>query len=104
MDMWQRPVSLKMSWDFSVLGRVTRYRGRSSLNRMISVTYIAKERTHITGNTSHDHHPPLRDVAADTENTYSSTVACWIVFTELLLGNALFKSVTILFRKISGFK
>jgi hypothetical protein len=26
MDMWQRSVSLKMSWDFSVLGRVTSYR------------------------------------------------------------------------------
>jgi hypothetical protein len=42
---------------------------------------------------SRDHHPPLRDVTADTENTI---VACWTVFTELLLGNALTKSVTIL--------
>jgi hypothetical protein len=44
---------------------------------------------------SHDHHSPLRDVTADTENTASSVVACWTVFTELLPGNALFKTVTI---------
>jgi nanoRNase/pAp phosphatase (c-di-AMP/oligoRNAs hydrolase) len=42
---------------------------------------------------SRDHHPPLRDVTADTENTDPSTVACWTVFTELLPGNALIKSV-----------
>jgi hypothetical protein len=40
-------------------------------------------------------HPPLRDVTADTENTAPSIVACWTVFTELLTGNALIKSVTI---------
>jgi hypothetical protein len=44
---------------------------------------------------SRDHHPPLRDVTADTENTASSIVACWTVFTELLPGNELIKSVTI---------
>jgi hypothetical protein len=32
----------------------------------------------------------------DVENTSSSTVACWTVFTELLSGKALIKSVTIL--------
>jgi hypothetical protein len=33
--------------------------------------------------------------ADDIENTASSVVACWAVFTELLPGNALIKSVTI---------
>jgi hypothetical protein len=28
MDMWQRLGSLKMSWDFAVLGRVIRNKGR----------------------------------------------------------------------------
>jgi hypothetical protein len=46
---------------------------------------------------SRDHHTPLRDVTADTEKTAYSTVACWTVFTELLPGNALIKSVTIYF-------
>jgi hypothetical protein len=46
---------------------------------------------------SRDHHPPLRDVTANTDNTASSIVACWTVFTELLPGNALIKSVTILY-------
>jgi hypothetical protein len=41
------------------------------------------------------HHLPLRDVTADTDNTASSIAACWNVFTELLPGNALMKSVTI---------
>jgi hypothetical protein len=45
---------------------------------------------------SRDHHPPLRDVTADTENTASSSDACWTVFTELLPGKALIKSVTVL--------
>jgi hypothetical protein len=44
---------------------------------------------------SRDQHLPLRDVNADTEDTASSTIACWTVFTELLPGNALIKSVTI---------
>jgi hypothetical protein len=39
--------------------------------------------------------PPLLG-ADDIENTASSIVACWIVFIELLPGNALKKSVTIL--------
>jgi hypothetical protein len=39
--------------------------------------------------------PPLLS-ADDIENTASSVVAGWIVFTELLPGNALIKSVTIL--------
>jgi hypothetical protein len=39
--------------------------------------------------------PPLIG-AADIENTASSIVACWTVFTELLPGNELIKSVTIL--------
>jgi hypothetical protein len=41
---------------------------------------------------SRDHYPPLRDVTADKENTISSIVAYWTVFTELLPGNALIKS------------
>jgi hypothetical protein len=44
---------------------------------------------------SRDNHPSLRDVTADTGNTTSSIVACWTVFTELLPGNALIKSVKI---------
>jgi hypothetical protein len=42
---------------------------------------------------SRDQHPPSHDVTSDTENTASSVVACWTVFTELLLGNVLIKSV-----------
>jgi hypothetical protein len=45
---------------------------------------------------SHDHHPALRNVTADTENTASSIVAYWTVCTELLPGNALIKSVAVL--------
>jgi hypothetical protein len=37
--------------------------------------------------------PPLLG-ADDIENTASTIVACWTVFTELLSGNALIKSVT----------
>jgi hypothetical protein len=48
---------------------------------------------------SRDHHPPLRDVTADVENTASSIAACWTVFTELLPGNALIKSITIYFSR-----
>jgi hypothetical protein len=40
-----------------------------------------------------DHYLLLCDVTADTENTASSTVTCWTVFTELLPGNALIKSI-----------
>jgi hypothetical protein len=43
---------------------------------------------------SRDHHPPLRDITADTEDTASSIFACWTVFTELLPGSTLIKSVT----------
>jgi hypothetical protein len=50
---------------------------------------------HHRKHTSHDHHPPLYDVTADMENTASPIVACWTVFTELLPGNALIKSVTL---------
>jgi hypothetical protein len=46
---------------------------------------------------SRDHHPQLRDVTADTGNTGSSIVACWTLFTELLPGKNLIKSVTIFF-------
>jgi hypothetical protein len=44
------------------------------------------------------HNPvvPLLLGADNIENTASSNVACWTVFTELLPGNALFKSVTII--------
>jgi hypothetical protein len=43
-------------------------------------------------------HNPIVPVllgADDVVNTASSVVACWTVFTELLPGNALIKSVTI---------
>jgi hypothetical protein len=36
--MWQRPVSLKMSWDFSVLGRVM-----SGLYRFLGLRIEGKE-------------------------------------------------------------
>jgi hypothetical protein len=58
---------------------------------------------------SRDYYLLLWDLTADTENTASSIVACWFVFTELLPGNALIKSVTLLKlslkieRKISSF-
>jgi hypothetical protein len=42
---------------------------------------------------SRDHDPQLRDVTADTENTASSILAYWTVFTELLPGSMLIKSV-----------
>jgi hypothetical protein len=48
---------------------------------------------------SRDYHPPMRDVTADTENIASSIVACLTVFTEMLPGNALFKSVIIYSRR-----
>jgi hypothetical protein len=60
-----------------------------------TLTYIAAERTFITGNTSRGHYLLLCDVTADMENTASSVVACWTVFTELLPGSASIKSVTI---------
>jgi hypothetical protein len=41
-------------------------------------------------------YPLLCDVTAYTENTATSTVAFWTVFTELLPGNALIKFVTVL--------
>jgi hypothetical protein len=39
---------------------------------------------------------PLLLGADDIENTASSIGACWSVFTELLPGNALIKSATVL--------
>jgi hypothetical protein len=48
-----------------------------------------------TANTPCDRYLLLCDVTVDTKNTASSIVACWTVFTELLPGNALIKSVTI---------
>jgi hypothetical protein len=44
---------------------------------------------------SRDHYLLLCDVIVDMENTASSIVACWTVFTELLPGNALIKSITV---------
>jgi hypothetical protein len=44
---------------------------------------------------SRDRYLLLCDVTMDTGNTSSSIVACWTMFTELLPGNALIKSVTI---------
>jgi hypothetical protein len=32
---------------------------------------------------SRDQHPPPRDVTGDTENTASSIVACWTMFTTV---------------------
>jgi hypothetical protein len=51
--------------------------------------------THHRKHMSRDHHPPLSAVTADTENTASSIVAYWTVFTELSPGNALIKYVRI---------
>jgi hypothetical protein len=45
--------------------------------------------------------PPLLG-ADDIENIASSTVACWAVFTELMPGNALIKSVTISWSTSAG--
>jgi hypothetical protein len=45
---------------------------------------------------SRDRYLLLFNVTANTENTASSIVACWTVFIELLPGNVLMKSVTIL--------
>jgi hypothetical protein len=39
---------------------------------------------------------PLLNGAGDIENTASSIVACWTVFTEVLPGNALIKPVIII--------
>jgi hypothetical protein len=36
--------------------------------------------------------------SGDMENTTSSVVACWTVFTELLPGNVLNKSLTVLYK------
>jgi hypothetical protein len=51
---------------------------------------------HHRQNMSCDQHPQLLDVTAVTENIAVSIVACCIAFTELLPGNALIKSVTVL--------
>jgi hypothetical protein len=45
---------------------------------------------------SRDYYLLLCAVTADTENTASSVVVCWTLFTELLPGKALIKSFTIL--------
>jgi hypothetical protein len=45
-------------------------------------------------------HQPLHDVTEDTENTASSIAACWTVLTEMLPGNALIKSDTILKKRL----
>jgi hypothetical protein len=53
---------------------------------------------HHTKHISRDHYPasPFGESVGSTENTASSIVACFTVFSELLPGNALIKSVTIL--------
>jgi hypothetical protein len=61
------------------------------------LTYIADARTqthskHITWSLSNQY---TGASVGSTEDTTSSIVACWTVFTELLPGNALIKSVTI---------
>jgi hypothetical protein len=48
---------------------------------------------------SYDRYLLLCDITADMENTVSSIV-CWTVFTELLPGNALIKSVTVLYTDV----
>jgi hypothetical protein len=58
--------------------------------------YSPGTETHHRRLMSHDHHPQLCDVTADMENTASSIIVCWTMFTGLLPGNMLFKSITIL--------
>jgi hypothetical protein len=48
---------------------------------------------------SRDHHSSLLDVTVDAKNTASSIVACWTLFTKLLPGNAMIKSVTIFYMR-----
>jgi hypothetical protein len=55
---------------------------------------LLARRSNLQKYTSHDRCLLLCEVTANTENTASSIVACWTVFTELLPGNALIKSVT----------
>jgi Na+/citrate or Na+/malate symporter len=47
--------------------------------------------------------PPLLG-AGDIEKTASSIIASWTVFTELLPGNALIKSVTVFCKKKTFFR
>jgi hypothetical protein len=81
-----------------------------------SFTYIAEEQTWAYSKyISRDHYPASLlvrlldlqkthhvisvhccDITTDTEITASSIVACWIVFTDLLPGHALIKSITII--------
>jgi hypothetical protein len=71
---------------------------RNCLERIVTLTYIAAERTWTySKQISRDRYPAsLLARRSDLEKTASSIVACSIVFTELLPGNALIKSVTIL--------
>jgi hypothetical protein len=69
--------------------------GRAELTAHGSRYIVAERTTTYRKHMSRDHHPPLRDVIADTENIASSIVACWAVFTELFPGYALITSVTI---------
>jgi hypothetical protein len=56
--------------------------------------YTAAVGAFIRGNTCHVI-TYCCDVTANTENTTSSTVACWTEITEMWPGKALIKSVTL---------
>jgi hypothetical protein len=64
--------------------------------------YSRGTHTHHSKHMSRDHYSPLRDVTADKENK-ASIAARWTVFTEVLFGNALIKSVTITIQFIDYF-
>jgi hypothetical protein len=60
------------------------------------LAYVAEAQTRTySKHISRDHYLQLCDVTADTENTASSIVERWAVFTELLPDNMLIKSVKV---------
>jgi hypothetical protein len=69
---------------------------------MNCVTYIAEARTRITGNTCHVTTTHCCVTSLQTRKT-ASIVACFTLFTELLLGSALIKSVTVLYYRAMFF-
>jgi hypothetical protein len=70
---------------------------RNCPERILSLTYIAAERTWTCSkHISRDTEPIYWRVGQSYINTTFSIVACWTLFTELLPGNPLIKSVTIL--------
>jgi hypothetical protein len=87
---------LKFFWTHSFSLRLTRNCLERILSNSLAHIYIAEERTwvyskHITWSLSSQF---ICSLVESTENTASSIVACWTVFTELLPGNAMMKSVT----------